>query len=78
MTPEKDVVYIQFAAHFNEFNLKSKLQVLSCMFTPNCRRCPLAQKLTSYVLNVSKSCTLYPLALTQLIFLVKYGHVPCT
>ncbi|MFS7969826.1 hypothetical protein Hanom_Chr09g00813731 [Helianthus anomalus] len=35
-----------------------KLQVLSFMFTPNCRRCPLAQKLTSYVLNVSKSCTL--------------------
>ncbi|KAJ0811345.1 hypothetical protein HanPSC8_Chr17g0749681 [Helianthus annuus] len=27
------------------------------MFTSNCRRCPLAQKLTSYVLNVSKSCT---------------------
>ncbi|MFS8004569.1 hypothetical protein Hanom_Chr13g01227401 [Helianthus anomalus] len=48
------------------------------MFTPNCRRCPLAQKLTGYVLNVSKSCTLCPLALTQLTFLVKSGHVPCT
>ncbi|MFS7945947.1 hypothetical protein Hanom_Chr06g00530211 [Helianthus anomalus] len=60
------------------FLFLSKLQVLSFMFTPNCRRCPLAQKLTSSVLNVPKSCTLCPLALTQLDFLVKYGHVPCT
>ncbi|MFS7914865.1 hypothetical protein Hanom_Chr02g00158601 [Helianthus anomalus] len=44
--------------------LKSKLQVLSFMFTPNCWRCPLAQKLTSFVLNVSKSCTLCPLGQT--------------
>ncbi|MFS8013018.1 hypothetical protein Hanom_Chr14g01327811 [Helianthus anomalus] len=57
---------------------KSKLQVLSFMFTPNCRRCPLAQKLTSFVLNVSKSCTLCPLGQTQLGFFVKSGHVPCT
>ncbi|MFS8024255.1 hypothetical protein Hanom_Chr16g01461071 [Helianthus anomalus] len=35
----------------------SKLQVLSFMFTPNCRRCPLAQKFASFVLYVSKSCT---------------------
>ncbi|MFS7951413.1 hypothetical protein Hanom_Chr07g00594841 [Helianthus anomalus] len=41
------------------------------MFTPNCRRCPLAQKLTSSVLNVSKSCTLCPLGQTQLNFFVK-------
>ncbi|MFS8012665.1 hypothetical protein Hanom_Chr14g01323511 [Helianthus anomalus] len=46
----------------------SKLQVLSFMFTPNCRRCPLAQKLTSFVLNVSISCTLCHLSPTLLIF----------
>ncbi|MFS7993753.1 hypothetical protein Hanom_Chr12g01097811 [Helianthus anomalus] len=50
---------------------QSKLQVLSFMFKPNCRRCPLTQKLTSFVLNVSKSCTLCPLGQTQLGFLVK-------
>ncbi|MFS7928144.1 hypothetical protein Hanom_Chr04g00317361 [Helianthus anomalus] len=38
------------------------------MFTPNCRRCPLSLKLTRFVLNVSKSCTIYPLTLTQFIF----------
>ncbi|MFS8006990.1 hypothetical protein Hanom_Chr14g01255691 [Helianthus anomalus] len=52
----------------------SKLQVLSFMFTPNCRRCPLAQKFTSFVFNVSKSCTLCPLSQTQLNFLVKSGY----
>ncbi|MFS8012684.1 hypothetical protein Hanom_Chr14g01323741 [Helianthus anomalus] len=56
----------------------SKLQVLFFMFTTFCRRCPLAEKLTSFVLNVSKSCTFYPLGQTQLDFLVKYGHVSCT
>ncbi|MFS7903371.1 hypothetical protein Hanom_Chr01g00023261 [Helianthus anomalus] len=45
------------------------------MFTPNCRRCPLAQKLTSFILSVSKSCTLCLLGQTQLNFLVKYDHV---
>ncbi|MFS7908304.1 hypothetical protein Hanom_Chr01g00081591 [Helianthus anomalus] len=49
-------------------NIKSKLQVLSFMFVSNCRRCPLPLKLMSFVLNVSKSCTLCPLALTWLIF----------
>ncbi|MFS7935700.1 hypothetical protein Hanom_Chr05g00406641 [Helianthus anomalus] len=38
-------------------------------------RCPLAQKLTSFVLNVPKSCTLCSLGQTQLDFLVKFGHV---
>ncbi|MFS7952445.1 hypothetical protein Hanom_Chr07g00606991 [Helianthus anomalus] len=38
------------------------------MFTPKYRRCPLAQKLTSSVLNVSKSCTLCPLGQTRLDF----------
>ncbi|MFS8022770.1 hypothetical protein Hanom_Chr16g01443371 [Helianthus anomalus] len=46
----------------------SKLQVLSFMFTTYCRRCPLAQKFTSFVLNVSKSCTLCPLGQTKLDF----------
>ncbi|MFS7991239.1 hypothetical protein Hanom_Chr12g01068441 [Helianthus anomalus] len=41
--------------------LRSKLQVLSFMFVPNCRRCPLPLNLTSFVLNVSKSCSLCPL-----------------
>ncbi|MFS7963339.1 hypothetical protein Hanom_Chr08g00736901 [Helianthus anomalus] len=54
------------------------LQVLSFMFTPNCRCCSLAQKFTSFVLSISKSCTLCPLGQTQIDFLVKYGHVPCT
>ncbi|MFS8021822.1 hypothetical protein Hanom_Chr16g01431991 [Helianthus anomalus] len=57
--------------------LRSKLQVLSFMFTPNCRCCPLAHKLTSFVLYVSKSCMVCPLSLTQSDLLVKYGHVPC-
>ncbi|MFS7999065.1 hypothetical protein Hanom_Chr12g01161581 [Helianthus anomalus] len=38
------------------------------MFVPNFRRCPLFLKLISFVLNVSKSCTLCPLRKTQLIF----------
>ncbi|MFS7965016.1 hypothetical protein Hanom_Chr08g00757151 [Helianthus anomalus] len=37
---------------------KSKLQVLSFKFAPFCRRCPLAQKFTGGVLNLSKSCKL--------------------
>ncbi|MFS7964763.1 hypothetical protein Hanom_Chr08g00754171 [Helianthus anomalus] len=44
------------------------------MFVPNFRRCPLPLKLRSFVLNVSKSCTLYPLGQTQLIFFVKTAH----
>ncbi|MFS7905437.1 hypothetical protein Hanom_Chr01g00047681 [Helianthus anomalus] len=40
----------------------------------------LSLNLTSFVFNVSKSCTLYSLALIQLVFFffVKYGHVACT
>ncbi|MFS8029264.1 hypothetical protein Hanom_Chr16g01520331 [Helianthus anomalus] len=48
------------------------------MFTPNCRRRPLAQKFTGGVLYLSKSCTFCPLGQTQLDFLVKSGHVLCT
>ncbi|MFS7974921.1 hypothetical protein Hanom_Chr10g00874461 [Helianthus anomalus] len=40
------------------------------MFVPNFRRCPLPLILMSFVLNVSKSCTLCPLRQTQLIFLL--------
>ncbi|MFS7897722.1 hypothetical protein Hanom_Chr11g00977431 [Helianthus anomalus] len=29
------------------------------MFVPNCRRCPLPLNLQSFILNVSKSCTLF-------------------
>ncbi|MFS8014810.1 hypothetical protein Hanom_Chr15g01348871 [Helianthus anomalus] len=50
------------------FFFLSKLQVLSFMFTSNFRRCPLAQKLTSGVLYLSKSCTFCPLDQTQLDF----------
>ncbi|MFS7921122.1 hypothetical protein Hanom_Chr03g00233011 [Helianthus anomalus] len=48
------------------------------MFTSNFRRDPLAQKLISGVLYLSKSCTFCPLGQTQLDFLVKFDHVPCT
>ncbi|MFS7931622.1 hypothetical protein Hanom_Chr04g00358081 [Helianthus anomalus] len=44
----------------------SKLQVLSFMFTSNCRRCPFGQKLTGGVLNLSKSCMFCPLGQTWL------------
>ncbi|MFS7968158.1 hypothetical protein Hanom_Chr09g00794191 [Helianthus anomalus] len=40
------------------------------MFVSNCRRCPLPLKLMSFILNVSKSFTLCPLALTKLFFLL--------
>ncbi|MFS7922042.1 hypothetical protein Hanom_Chr03g00243961 [Helianthus anomalus] len=56
----------------------SKLQVLSFMFVLNGRRCPLPLNLMSFVLDVSKSCTLCPLSLTQSDIFVKYGHVLCT
>ncbi|MFS7915949.1 hypothetical protein Hanom_Chr02g00171381 [Helianthus anomalus] len=70
---------IIFFLEFNNFTnpnvvrIKSKLQVLSFMFVSNFRCCPLPLKLTS-VLNVPKSCKLYPLDQTQLIFFVKSGH----
>ncbi|MFS7970625.1 hypothetical protein Hanom_Chr09g00823101 [Helianthus anomalus] len=41
---------------------------------PNFNRCPLSLKLTKFVLYVSKSCTLHPLTLTKLTFLVKSGY----
>ncbi|MFS7966278.1 hypothetical protein Hanom_Chr09g00771941 [Helianthus anomalus] len=39
------------------------------MFASNCRRCHLLLNLTIFVLNVSKSCTLCPLALMHVICL---------
>ncbi|MFS7951769.1 hypothetical protein Hanom_Chr07g00599031 [Helianthus anomalus] len=48
----------------HRFSISSKLQVLSFMFTPICRYCPLSQNLTSFVLNVSKFCTLCPFGQT--------------
>ncbi|MFS7926399.1 hypothetical protein Hanom_Chr04g00296611 [Helianthus anomalus] len=44
------------------------LQVLSFISILNYKRCPLEQNLTSFVLNVLKSCTVCPLNLTQLKF----------
>ncbi|MFS7911436.1 hypothetical protein Hanom_Chr02g00118071 [Helianthus anomalus] len=38
------------------------------MFVLNYRRCYLPLNLTSFVLNVSKFCTLCPLSQTKLIF----------
>ncbi|MFS7951236.1 hypothetical protein Hanom_Chr07g00592551 [Helianthus anomalus] len=55
-----------------------KLHVLSFILTPFCRRCPFQRILTGCVLYKEFCCTSCPLALTQLVFLVKYGHVPCT
>ncbi|MFS8003879.1 hypothetical protein Hanom_Chr13g01219041 [Helianthus anomalus] len=46
----------------------SKLQVLSFLFTLNYRRCSLPLKLTGFVLNVLKSCTICLLSLTQIVF----------
>ncbi|MFS8021951.1 hypothetical protein Hanom_Chr16g01433541 [Helianthus anomalus] len=60
------------------YKIKSKLQVLSFMFVSNFSRCPLLLKLTSFVLNVSKSYMLCPLGQTQLDFLVKFDHVQGT
>ncbi|MFS7948459.1 hypothetical protein Hanom_Chr06g00560251 [Helianthus anomalus] len=37
------------------------------MYVPNFRRCPLTSKLTGFVLNISKFCTIFHLALTQLV-----------
>ncbi|MFS7933008.1 hypothetical protein Hanom_Chr04g00374691 [Helianthus anomalus] len=48
------------------------------MFTSNYRRCPLAQKFTGSVLNLSKSCTFCPLGQTWLEISVKNCHVQCT
>ncbi|MFS7907712.1 hypothetical protein Hanom_Chr01g00074551 [Helianthus anomalus] len=47
-----------------QHNIKSKLQVLSFMFTSNFRRCPFGQKFTGGVLYLSKSCTFCPLGQT--------------
>ncbi|MFS7956291.1 hypothetical protein Hanom_Chr07g00652891 [Helianthus anomalus] len=48
------------------------------MFVSNFRRCLLPLSLTSFVVNVLKSCTLCPLEQIQLEFSVKLCHVHCT
>ncbi|MFS7956577.1 hypothetical protein Hanom_Chr07g00656221 [Helianthus anomalus] len=48
------------------------------MFVLNFRRCLLPLKLMSFVLNVSKSCRVCPVTLTQLTFIVKCDHVQRT
>ncbi|MFS7938576.1 hypothetical protein Hanom_Chr05g00441381 [Helianthus anomalus] len=53
----------------------SKLQVLSFMFTSNCRRRPFGKKFTRGVLNLSKSCTFCPLGQIWLEISVKNFHV---
>ncbi|MFS7899209.1 hypothetical protein Hanom_Chr00s048268g01778351 [Helianthus anomalus] len=58
--------------------LNIKLQVLSFMFTPNCRRCLFFSKVSGGVLNLPKSYVLCHLGQTQLDFLVKSDHVLCT
>ncbi|MFS7981927.1 hypothetical protein Hanom_Chr10g00956791 [Helianthus anomalus] len=70
------VAYVYFYIVFL-FNT-SKLQVLSFIFVSNFRRCPLPLKLMSFVLNVFKCYTVCSLALTQLDFSVKSGHMSCT
>ncbi|MFS7913803.1 hypothetical protein Hanom_Chr02g00146011 [Helianthus anomalus] len=63
---------------YNSCYIKSKLQVLSFMFTSNCRCCPFGQKFTGGVLNLSKSCTFCPLGQTWLEISVKNCHVQYT
>ncbi|MFS7933900.1 hypothetical protein Hanom_Chr04g00385251 [Helianthus anomalus] len=63
-----------------EAPLKKINKIVNYKFCPLCLSqisgCPLPLKLMSFVLNVSKSCTLYPLGKTQLIFFVKYLTFP--
>ncbi|MFS7935047.1 hypothetical protein Hanom_Chr05g00398841 [Helianthus anomalus] len=58
--------------------IKCKLQVLSFMFTSNCRHCPFGEKFTGGVLNLPKSCTFCPLGQTWLEMSVNSFHVQCT
>ncbi|MFS7948286.1 hypothetical protein Hanom_Chr06g00558161 [Helianthus anomalus] len=66
--------YKHATSTFERYKMGSKLQVFSIKL----QGCNLPLNLTSFVFIVSKSCTLCPLAQTQLHFLVKYGHVTCT
>ncbi|KAJ0463152.1 hypothetical protein HanHA300_Chr14g0512011 [Helianthus annuus] len=52
---------------------------MSFIYISNCRRCPLAQNLTSSVLNIFKilhDMSFCPNPIN--CFFVKSGHVPCT
>ncbi|MFS8017956.1 hypothetical protein Hanom_Chr15g01386441 [Helianthus anomalus] len=61
---------------FSRLNYKILLFIFN--FLLNLRCCLLCLKLTSFIFNVSKICTLCPLGQTLLNFFVKVGHVPCT
>ncbi|MFS7925840.1 hypothetical protein Hanom_Chr04g00289851 [Helianthus anomalus] len=50
-------------------NYMSELQVLSFIFRPLCKFCPLCLNLTSFVLYVYKSSTFYPFGQNVLDFL---------
>ncbi|KAJ0469172.1 hypothetical protein HanIR_Chr14g0705021 [Helianthus annuus] len=56
------MAFFAYFLAFSEYGVyyisKSKLQVLSFMFVLNYMRCHLPLNLMSFVLNVSKSCTL--------------------
>ncbi|MFS7948284.1 hypothetical protein Hanom_Chr06g00558141 [Helianthus anomalus] len=72
-------MYQRFYKHATStFERDIKWGVNYKFFLSNCKRCNLPLNLTSFVFIISKSCTLCPLAQTQLDFLVKYGHVTYT
>ncbi|MFS7911668.1 hypothetical protein Hanom_Chr02g00120801 [Helianthus anomalus] len=48
------------------------------MFTPNCKRCPFAQKFIGGVLILPKSCTFCPLGQIWLEISINSCHVQCT
>ncbi|MFS8034826.1 hypothetical protein Hanom_Chr17g01585751 [Helianthus anomalus] len=54
--------------------VKDKLHALSFIVTSLFRRCP-QRILTGFALYRKNPCTLRPLALTQLVFLVTSDHV---
>ncbi|MFS7900628.1 hypothetical protein Hanom_Chr08g00711931 [Helianthus anomalus] len=54
-------LYFSLSNYFFRVNYK----FFSFMFVSNYRQCQLPLNLTSFVVNVSKSCTLCPLTLTQ-------------
>ncbi|MFS7964348.1 hypothetical protein Hanom_Chr08g00749201 [Helianthus anomalus] len=55
-----------------------KLQVLSFILTPFCRRCPFLRIVTGSFLCSEFCYTFGPLTLTQLDFFVKSHHVQVT
>ncbi|MFS7949182.1 hypothetical protein Hanom_Chr06g00568541 [Helianthus anomalus] len=71
------VHYTYLSGTYNDIFMylyKSEFQILSFIFIPFFKRCPLCLKLTTFVLIFLKSCMLCHLALTQLDFFVKSDH----